>query len=384
MPFAMHRLPRPSLQYLRSLAKDVASLSRLLTRERDRLPEGYLRQKRFRDAYISYFLPANLEKIHLPLRELSLHPARFFAKDRIRVLDVGTGPGTALLGVMDFFAGQEPSPRLDLTALDPVRENLAHARVLAGERLAGYAAAGTLMTINADAVRAASLKERFDLVLLSNVVNELYAGQDDRTEKRAGIAAGIIGLLEDAGSCIIIEPALREASRDLLMVRELLRGMGFLPYSPCLTGAGCGAIANARDWCHEDIPWEPPSLVRDIDLLTGLRKESLKFSYLVVRKDGLSLADICGGAYRAVSEPIVTKGKTELYLCGPGGRKQAMRLDRDRSGANDAFGRVERGTIVRVRGLVDEEKRSCVTRETEVDILFPPGGKSHTSYHRAG
>ena len=41
-------------------------------------------------------------------------------------------------------------------------------------------------------------------------------------------------------------------------------------------------------------PGTRPALVKEIDKLTGLRKDSLKFSYLVLRKDGLTLKDVCG------------------------------------------------------------------------------------------
>ena len=47
----------------------------------------------------------------------------------------------------------------------------------------------------------------------------------------------------------------------------------------------CPALLNPKDWCHEDIPWEAPPLIRALDKLTGLRKDALKFSYLVLRRD---------------------------------------------------------------------------------------------------
>ena len=97
---------------LNTLAANVARLSNLLTRERDALPQPYLRDKDLREAYIRYFLPVNLYKIHVPLRELSLHPGGIFQKERLRILDLGSGPGTAILGVMDFFSAAE-KPFLD-------------------------------------------------------------------------------------------------------------------------------------------------------------------------------------------------------------------------------------------------------------------------------
>ena len=83
---------------------------------------------------------------------------------------------------------------------------------------------------------------------------------------------------------------------------------------------------KSRDWYHEDVPWDPPALIREIDKLIGLRKDALKFSYVVLRKDGLSLTDVHGvDSCRIVSEPLVSKGKIEFYLCGPGGRLRVTR-----------------------------------------------------------
>lgn len=87
---------------LKALASNVARLSNLLTRERETLPVAYLEDEGLRRAYALYFLPSNLYKIHTPLHELSLHPSSLLSKQRLRILDIGSGPGTAILGVMDF------------------------------------------------------------------------------------------------------------------------------------------------------------------------------------------------------------------------------------------------------------------------------------------
>src|SRR3990172_3757591 len=109
---------------LKALAADVARLSSLLTRERENLPDAYLKDKRLRQAYLLYFVPSNLAKIHLPLRELSLHPKGILSRERLRFLDIGSGPGTALLGVLEFFSQQEKRPLIQCTAIDQVGENL--------------------------------------------------------------------------------------------------------------------------------------------------------------------------------------------------------------------------------------------------------------------
>lgn len=356
-----------------SLSRDVQRLSRLLTRGREDLPAAYLKDPALRNAYLHYFFPANRAKVHLPLAELGLHPKGIFERKQLRILDIGSGPGTSVLGILDHFSLRGQAAGLSFTAIDPVQENLTLLESLYYAHPASRAADGLRVLKARIEDLPAGLSGAYDLIVLSNVVNELFAGREERIERRSDIIDAILGkTLAADGSCIIIEPALRETSRDLLMLRDVLRGRGLTVYSPCLGKGACPAIGNPKDWCHEDIPWDPPEVVREVDKLIGLRKDSLKFSYLVLRKDGRSLTDVFGeDTFRVVSEPLVSKGKLEFYLCGAGGRKLAMRQDKDRTGGNDAFGVLMRGMIVRCSGLEDEGKRFKVLKETVVAVLFP-------------
>jgi hypothetical protein len=202
------------------------------------------------------------------------------------------------------------------------------------------------------------------------VLNELFPFDEDRIARRTALVETVLGLnLAKDGSCIIIEPALRDTSRELIEARDSLLSRGFYLFSPCLTSTNCPARENPRDWCHEDIPWDPPALIKEIDRLTGLRKDSLKFSYVVLRKDSHSLSDMFGpDSFRVVSEPLVTKGKTEFYLCGLHGRKLATRLDKDRSPLNVHFETLKRGAIVSFERMLDEGTRFKVEQMTEVII----------------
>ena len=368
----MSTLRKRTQEEMNVLAADVARLSGLLTRERQSLPAAYLKDKGLRDAYLAYFLPSNLAKIHVPLAELLLHPAAMPDAGRLKVLDLGSGPGTSLFGLLEFFGAAEHKPVLDCIAVDQVAENLALAELL----FAGYrersAVTASLKTICGNVEHAAGLQGGpFHLIVLSNVLNELFAQDPDRTVKRLSYLRDVLkDLLIENGSCIIIEPALRETSRDLLEVRDGLAAEGTAVYGPCLRRGNCPALANPKDWCHEDIPWDPPELIRELDQKTGLRKDSLKFSWLVLRKDGKALSDIYPqNVFRVVSEPLVSKGKCEFYLCGRDGRKLATRPDKDRTARNEAFGALQRGDIAAFDGLLDEEKRYKVGKETGVAVL---------------
>ena len=362
-----------------ALAKEVLHLSRLLTRDRDDLPPAYLGDPGLRNAYLHYYLPSNLAKIHLPLRELARHPGGLPGRERLRVLDLGAGPGTAVLGILEFFGAEKHRPVLECTAVDHVPENLLIAGELFGELSLTYRGKADLRTVKRriDA-KMDECEGTYDLIIFSNVLNELFSEDEDRIVRRVATAGSVLErLLAPDGACIVIEPALRNTAREMLLVRDGLIDRGMTVYSPCLMQEQCPALANPKDWCHEDIPWNPPDLVREIDRLTGLRKDSLKFSYVVLRKDGRTLADRCGsGAFRVVSEQLRSKGKTELYLCGKGGRKMAMRQDKDRSASNAVFGELKRGSVARFGALASDEKRYRVVKDTTAAVVSLPGGSA--------
>ena len=89
----------------------------------------------------------------------------------------------------------------------------------------------------------------------------------------------------------------------------------------------------------------------------------------MLRKDGRSLTDLFGrDSYRVVSEPLVTKGKMEFYICGAKGRKLVTRLDKDRTAANQFFEVLKRGAIVGFERLIDEGARYKIEPTTGVII----------------
>jgi len=351
------------------IAAEVSRLSKLLTKDRANIPIAYLKDEGLRKAYLTYYLPSNLLKIYLPLKEISSHQKNIFSKGHLRILDIGSGPGSATLGALEFFSRLEKKPVLEFTAADHVVENLKDAATLFASYKQHCRINASLHTVKATVEKLKPLLEGwYDLIILSNVLNELFRSDEERIAKRIDVLNEIMKrFLTHDGSCIIIEPALHDTSREMLLVRDGLLAHGFHVYSPCLINRNCPALVHQKDWCHEDVPWEPPALVKEIDKLAGLRKDSLKFSYMILRKDSLSLADIYGAeSFRIVSEPIISKGKVEFYLCGKEGRRVIVRLDKDKSPANEPFDALKRGDIVRFDNLLDEGKRYKVGENTSV------------------
>ncbi len=283
---------------------------------------------------------------------------------RLRTLDLGSGTGAAGAALDRYFgAGGVERTSVDRHVVGPGIRNL---------DLANPAS-------------VAALGGGFDLVVASHLLNELFVsskgggqvggqtdGQTDgQTEERLTRLAGLVNrwgedLLAPGGLVVLIEPALRETSRDLLQVRDRLLAAGRLRVrAPCLYRGPCPALARERDWCH--------------DAAAGLEtRRRVDFSYLVLDRsddeiggpiadddagpgacpepswsagaDG-AVAPGAGALVRVVSDPMVEKGKLRLFVCGERGRFPLVRLDRHTSEQNRALDALARGDLARIPAL---------------------------------
>jgi len=374
----------PPSSRLAEIAQGVAELSNLYTRQRRWLSPELLKNSSLRNAYLAYFLPCNLVKVRRIFQEVLAHPKGIlhFTGHR-RLLDIGCGPGTNLLAFLSLLAeGTVPTDSVECVALDSVRANLQDAQHLFSrytERLKPTKNIASLGTYQAELMRphSLSLDGSFDFVVFGNVLNELFLGRKDRIEKRCELVTACAQKwLATDGFLILLEPALKETSRELLLLRDcLLDRTDLRVYAPCVHNLHCPAVApqNVSDWCHEDRSWNPPRLIQVIDGLVGNRKDSLKYSYAVFNRLGLSVAEAAHGqarnrrsssaagaeidsqsgsqVWRVVSERLEEKGKSSAYFCGAEGRARVTRLRKHGSKNNQHFDELARGQVVLTNGL---------------------------------
>jgi SAM-dependent methyltransferase len=310
----------------------VEKLSRGLTRDRALAGAHYLDDERLLGAYLLFYWPTSYLQARGVLSELPARPRS--------VLDLGSGPGPMAFAALDAGAAQVVAADRSAHALDAARA----LAVAAGEPLA---------TRRWDPARGGPLSSlaqgsRFDAVILGHVVNELFSGDAAR---RAKLLAEAAGLLAPGGSLLVVEPALRETSRALLEVRDLLVAQGFTIRAPCLWRGACPARVRESDWCHAERPIEPPPLVAAIAREAGLRKEAVKMSYLVVAPAGEEWAPPPPGrVFRIVSEPLPSKGRLRYMACGPEGRMGLALQEKHVCDGNRAFEGLLRGDVVALEG----------------------------------
>ena len=366
-------------------APAVAELSRLFTKGREALGTDYLKNPALADAYLSYFFPVNLCKVQVLLAELPEDWHAASGDQPLRVLDLGGGPGTGALAVLDWLNQNAPnSPKkLTVVAVDVSSEVLHQARRL-WDAYAQRAAMDDVSLILCEgdlaSARSGGWQEKavqqgpYDLIIVANCLNELFNHTHDSIKARATLIEELLERLTPHGTLMLIEPALRETSRALHLVRDqLLLEQQCTIYSPCLHENNCPALLNPDDWCHEERAWEPPATIRQIDREVGFIKDALKFSYLLLRTDGRTIAVRSADTFRMVSELRKLKGDTRAWLCNELGRSELGRLDRAQSASNSSWEQCQRGTIVRIDGMTrkDGAVLGRIPAEAAVEIVRP-------------
>ncbi len=355
-----------------ALAQAVVSLSRLFTTARATLPPRYLDDPAHASAYLSYFLPVNLSKVQVLLDELP-NDNHEISDRPMAVLDLGCGPGTGALALLDWLWHRNPerAKSLSVLAADTSHESLQDAKRLweAYCNEAGIPGQGLRCIegnlehpLKGDLGKQLVRGGPYDLMIIANTLNELFPAATDPSAERAEVVGQLLPFLSTHGTIMIVEPALRQTARELHQLRNhLLKQNLCTVYSPCLHERACPALDHPDDWCHEERPWQTPSMIAAIDRKVGFIKDALKFSYLLLRKDGRTIVSRSLQTFRVVSELRELKGEKRAWLCNETGRPEVGRLDRKASPQNAAVDSWHRGAIVQIGRIVRKEREGKIS-----------------------
>ena len=352
--------PTLSPREVKEVAAGIRTLSLGLTRDRALAGARYMDDPRLLGAYLLFYWPVSYAQARSVLGELVRRPRE--------VLDLGSGPGPMAFAALDAGAAE-------VTAADRSAPALALARALAAE------AEEPLATRAWDG--GAALPEgQFDVITLGHVLNELGRGPAASSE-RAALLERAAAQVRAGGSLVVLEPALRDTSRELLQVRDLLVQRGFAVRAPCLWRGPCPALVKASDWCHAERSWSPPPLLDALAREAGLHKEALKMSYLVLAPRGEAWVEPpARRLFRIVSEPLEGKGRQRYMGCGPEGRIGLALQEKHRTAANEVFFSLRRGDVVAVEGTEPRGdglalvEGSSVTKVASAGQPFPPPARA--------
>lgn len=315
-----------------------------------------------------FFGVADAAKISIPLAEL-LGKRLIPDGKTLRILDLGAGTGAMGLGLMSFLADQKDERSLEIDAIDTDQAALAiYERALAALP-DGFGPRAKVRLLGSSVTSVEAQEARYDLILVGSVLNELDP------KHRSELVSESLKALHPKGAMIIIEPALRETSRGLHIVRDAAIESGATIFAPCTRRiAPCPALEDERDWCHEDRAGVLPMRARQVAQVTGLRDSGLKFSYLVIRHGTEALVEVASEelALRVVSQPQRGKGQRECFACSDRGRQRVRLLKRNRDAGNREFDRARRGDVlVTSASKVDSADRVDVLKKQPVELVKP-------------
>jgi ribosomal protein RSM22 (predicted rRNA methylase) len=243
-----------------------------------------------RAAYLAVRLPATYAAVVEALRWTSEG-----CEDEVSsVLDLGSGPGTALWAAaevfpeLDSFTGFERDSRL-MEIARRLGQCAEHPSLRAAQWLQGDLAAS--MPVGT-----------WDLVLCSYTLNELREGARAELVRKAWE--------HTAKLLVIVEPGTKAGFANVLAARsQLLRERATL-VAPCPNALACPMAKN--DWCHFAARVERTADHRRFKEAT-LGHEDEKFSYVAFSRGAVQ-----GPPARIVRHPRIFSGYTQLTLCKEG------------------------------------------------------------------
>ena len=313
-------LPKGKRFSLNFYAQAADEISKSFTSERSKRAKNYFNQPANRAAYLLYFYLQTYVK-----SDFCISRATELGFINNKTLDIGSGSGAAALAALN-------KDTKNLTIIDQNKKALLDASFL----LKQYSNKQIIKTLTVDALKWKS-DQRYDQILMVNFLNEL------EQDKQYKICTNLINnALTINGCLIIIEPALRFITRNLMKLRNALLEHDLFIHAPCLHQDKCPMLtANKRDWCHMYLKWNLPNTIKELDALTNRNHRYLKFSYLIISKTKPKKYKNKG---LIVSSPLISKGKTELLTCCYNGKLTRLReLHRDTS---KCLNQLTRGDIV--------------------------------------
>jgi len=344
----------------------VRDLSRGFTRSRDLAGRSYMDDPRLLGGYLLYFWPVSYAQTWAAAALAGL----VSSVSDTRVLDIGSGPGPSSLALADMGMRS-------VTAIDRSDAGLSLARDIA------RAAGKRLQTRTADLTKDADIERLsgsgpFELLVAVHTLNELWVGDPDRIQRRAGLLTRLARLLSPGGRVLVVEPALTATANDSILVRDSLIRDGWTVVSPCTFAGSCPALPSGT--CHAEVGWDPPRAVTRLAHAARIGKEALAFSYFLMAPRGAERAEEAAdahlpvshpsGHYRVVSDRFLAKsGRVRLLVCGPEGRFPVSVEGRSELPAARTLRGLGRYDLVSLEGAEKRETGYGLTSDSAVRIV---------------
>ena len=229
------------------------------------------------------------------------------------MLDIGSGPGTALWAALELWPSlQSLSAWERETAFIDLGRRLAST---SGKQALSAAQWKRLVLGRDLSSKLPANLPKYDLVVFGHVLNELPEGvRQEVVEAAWQLCSGIL---------LIVEPGTSSAFPVVKTMREHLCTLGAFTLAPCVHDHPCPLV---NDWCHFPQKLKRPRFQRQAKEAAAGWEES-KFSYAAMAR--FAPEEAAWG--RLIHQPHVQKGFVELTVSSRDGLVQPRILKRDQA-----------------------------------------------------
>lgn len=253
--------------------------------------EDKVSYKNIKNEYLVYYLPMNTFKIHRLLRDLLQNG---LLKADADILDIGCGPGSATIGVIEFYKDialrmEDIEFNVSITLLDAESEFLEIGQQCI-EKIKNTLPSNLKLTIH-DGIHCKidenfKIKYLYDYLIISNLLN---GSEIDKDFSEDILFEEVISSTLETGAILIIEPGENRQCDRLKRIRnDILSNFEEINiYSPCNNVWGEKTVYNCKCFSNGKLSWRRPYII-DRLINKGLQKKVNQpaFNYLILRKDG--------------------------------------------------------------------------------------------------
>lgn len=207
------------------------------------------------DAYSIYYLPRNTLVPKIALLCCAYHPAFQNLPKRLRVLDLGSGTGGVVIGLLDLFHNDPFSKiSLDITAVDLSPDSLQRQRQLVN--CVGLSDS-MWRRIEADLTDPEDYRPKlwsgapYDMVFAANIFTELDEPATD------ALLQNVAPLLAQNGILVNVEATREYTGRQLIHITKNSKELGLNIYYPCPPDFPC---PKPKCWMWRKDRFECPNI----------------------------------------------------------------------------------------------------------------------------
>ncbi len=368
------RKERLDKKEISALSSSLLKLQRGLTGERKMAGGRYMSEKDTFGSYLLYYFPVSYLQIQTVLDFLGNIIEEISKKDEIGILEIGSGPAPGTTALCDRIRKFNKNAKISVSLCDTSERAMQTARKILESDFENV----RVETKKADLERNGrepfgKKTKKFDIVLMSHVLNELWKKDGDKIQKRLSFIKAQAEKLSENGILILNEPAMLESSRNLIKIRdemlgsEAFRGMNLVAPCPFSGSKKCPALLSENQTCHAEKMWKPFEPVMSLAKGAGLDRESVKMSFFVFQKTEEQAEPENRKTLTVVSDGMLNKsGRIRFMLCD-GGKRFSLSAKKDDKHAKEiGFFGLRRYDKIRIENPEIREGNFGVAGNTEI------------------